>query len=203
MKSLFKAPPKSIRLEDRLQLRRLSTLILALLLVVTVLSPVQSEIFDQDQVKAVFLYNLTNFITWPAKADQGDAAAFTIGVFGRDTLGTILEHAVSGEMINGRPITVKHFESLDGIKSDPCNLLFINGDQIHLWPQIREITRRYKILTVSDVEGFGRRGGIIGLLTSGRKIRFEINVEESRRNGFEISAKLLKLAHIVTAGKDD
>ena len=58
------------------------------------------------------------------------------------------------------------------------------------------------ILTVSDVEGFTHRGGMINLLTSGRKIRIEINVEEAKKFGFDISAKLLKLAHIVNGGKD-
>jgi len=203
IQSLIAAPLKSIRSDARHQPPGLSLLILALLLGVALCSPVQSEVYDQDQVKAVFLYNLTNFITWPDKADRNSAAAFTIGVFGRDALGTFLEHAVSGETTKGLPIAVKYFQSLDRIQSDPCDLLFIDGDQMHLWPQIREVARRYKILTVSDVESFGARGGIVSLLTSGRKIRIEINLEEGRRNGFKISAKLLKLARIVTVGKDD
>jgi len=203
MQSLFTAPLKTIRSGTRHRPPGLSVLILALLLLVTPCSPVRSEVYDQDQVKAVFVYNLTNFITWPRKAGRNDAAVFTIGVFGRHALGTFLEHAVSGETAKGLPIAVRHFQSLDRIQSHPCDLLFIDGDQMHLWPQIREVARRYKILTVSDVESFGRRGGIVGLLTSGRKIRIEINLEEGRRNGFEISAKLLKLAHIVTIGRED
>ncbi len=203
MQSLCSAPLKNNRSDAGHQPPRLSALILALFLVMTPCCPVQSEIYDQDQVKAVFLYNLTNFITWPAKADQNGAETFTIGLFGHDAAGTFLEHAVSGETAHALPIVVKYFQSLDRIQSDPCNLLFVNGDQMHLWPQIREVARRNKILTVSDVEGFGRRGGIVSLLTSGRKIRIEINLDEGRRNGFEISAKLLKLAHIVTVGKDD
>ena len=204
MQSHFIAPLMHINRNSRLQPPWLSILVLALLLVVTAFNPAPAEVYDQDQVKAVFLYNLTNFITWPPKTDQNDPTAFTIGVIGQDTLmGAFLEHAVSGETTRGLSIAVKYFQSLDGIESHPCDLLFIDGDQMHLWPQIREIARRLKILTVSDVEGFGRRGGIVGLLTSGRKIRIEINLEESRRNGFEISAKLLKLAHIVSNGKDD
>ncbi len=203
IQSLFTALLNSNRSDGRHQPPRLSILMLVVLLAATLCSPVQSEVYDQDQVKAVFLYNLTNFITWPAKANQDDAATFTIGVLGHDAVGIYLEHAVFGETTKGLPIAVKHFRSLHGIQSDPCDLLFIDGDQMHLWPQIREVARRYKILTVSDVAGFGRRGGIVSLLTSGRKIRIEINLEEGRRNGFEISAKLLKLAHIVSVGKDD
>ena len=54
------------------------------------------------------------------------------------------------------------------------------------------------MLTVSDMERFAHRGGIITLLTIQDRIRFEINVEAARRSGVKISSKLLKLANIVT-----
>lgn len=203
MRSLFKAHLKHICADAGTHPTRLFAVFLALVLVVTAVNPVRSEVYDQDQVKAVFIYNLSNFITWPAKGAEGESVAFTIGVFGRDTLTNNLERTVSGESVGNRSIIVRHFKSLNDIASVPCDLLFINGDQMHLWPQIREMARRYKILTVSDVESFGRRGGIVALLTSGRKIRIEINLDEGRRNGFEFSAKLLNLADIVTVGKDD
>ena len=165
MQSHFTAPLTSINRDSRLRPLRLSILVLALLVVLTVFNPAKAEVYDQDQVKAVFLYNLTNFITWPAKTDGTDIKAFTIGVIGSDTpMAAFLEHAVSGETARGLSIAVTHFRSLDEIESHPCDLLFIDGDQMHLWPQIRAIARRHKILTVSDVEGFGRRGGIVGLL---------------------------------------
>lgn len=175
----------------------------ALLLIAGVWSQADAEIFDQYQVKAVFLYNLKNFITGPAGKDHGREAPFTIGVLGHDTLGIHLDLAVAGETVDGREIRIERLASLEQLQIRPCELLFISSDQMHLWPQIREIVRAHHILSVSDVEGFGRRGGIVNLLTTGRKIRIEINMEEARRNGFEISAKLLKLAHIVTSGKDD
>jgi YfiR/HmsC-like len=203
MQSPITAGIHRISRADRLRPASLGALILALLLVGSLARPVQAEVFDQDQVKAVFLYNLTNFITWPAKADRAAAGAFTIGVFGHDNLGMYLENVVSDESANHLPIIVRHYASLDEIESAPCQMLFINAEHMHFWPQIRAIARQFKILTVGDAEGFSRRGGIVGLLTSGRRIRIQINLEEGRRNGFTISAKLLKLAQIVNAAKDD
>ncbi len=183
---------------------RVAILCAAVMIAAAAASPAKAEVFEQYEVEAVFLYNLTNFIIWPAKPDRNESAKFVMGVLGHgNRLGTLLEHAVAGEKTKGLSIEVKHFRSLDEIESYPCDLLFIDREQMHLWPQIRKIARRFKILTVSDVAGFGQRGGMVGLLTSGRKIRIEINLEEARRNGFEISAKLLKLAHIVTYGKSD
>lgn len=165
--------------------------------------PVKAEVFDQYQVKAVFLYNLTNFITWPPEKESETNWPFVIGVLGRDTLGTLLDQVVASETTEGRSIHIQRLTSLEALRTRSCDLLFINSDQMHLWPKIREMVRSRGILTVSDVADFCRRGGMVNLLTAGRKIRIEINVETARRNGFKISAKLLKLAQIVSDGKDD
>jgi hypothetical protein len=165
--------------------------------------PVRAEVFDQYQVKAVFLYNLTNFIVWPPEKDSGTNRPFVIGVLGGDTLGALLEEVVASETTGGRSIHIQRLVSLEALRTRSCDLLFINSDKMHLWPQIREMVRSRAILTVSDVADFCRRGGMVNLLTAGRKIRIEINVETARQNGFKISAKLLKLAQIVSDGKDD
>jgi len=163
--------------------------------------PAQAELFDQYQVKAVFLLNLTHFIQWPdAPSPIGDKP-FTITIFGRDKIYRHLENVVKGEVINGRKVAIRHTQSLAELEQHSSDILFVSDDQMALWPQIRAITRR--LLTVSDVEGFAHRSGMVNLLTSGRRIRIEINIIEARRNGFDISAKLLKLAHIINSGKDD
>ena len=166
-------------------------------------NPAPAKIFDEYQVKAVFLYNLTYFIHWPADAPPIGDRPFTITVFGRDKLHAYLDNVVRGERINGRKVVVRRSQSLAEIEQHPGDLLFISESQMTLWPQIRAIARRHGILTVGDVEGFAHRGGMVNLLTSGRKISIEININEAKRNGFDISAKLLKLARIVNSGKDD
>ncbi len=183
-------------------LPRIAVSVLILIHMAAVWAPVRAEVFDQYQVKAVFLYNLTNFITWPINPDLSHKAPFTIGVLGHDSLGAYLDQAVTGETVKGRQIRILRPASLDQLQTQSCQLLFVSADQMHLWPQIREITRANQIVTVGDVVGFGSRGGMITLLTAGRKIRIEINMEEMRGNGFKVSAKLLKLARIVTGGKE-
>ncbi len=192
----------SVKKRKRLSARRLSMAVAVLLSLFLTRIPGHAEIFDQYQVKAVFLYNLTNFIKWPASKNHSEDQPFTIAVLGRDNLGTYLDKAVSKESINGRKVILKRLKNLDELRQQPCDLLFVGEDQQAIWPQIRAVTRQHAILTVSDVEGFTHRGGMINLLTSGRKIRIEINVEEAEKFGFDISAKLLKLARIVNGGKD-
>lgn len=162
----------------------------------------QAENFDQYQAKAIFLYNLTHFISWPMGEDQNNKQLFTIVVLGHDSLGTYLNDVAAGELADGRRIVIKRYYVLEQLRQQPCDLLFVSKDQMALWPQIRAVARQHAILTVSDMEGFAHRGGIINLLTSDRKIQIEINIEEARRNGFEFSAKLLRLARIINSKEE-
>ncbi len=165
--------------------------------------PAHAEIFDQYQVKAVFLYNLTSFITWPGHEGQRPGQPFTIAVLGRDNLGSYLDKAVAGETINGRSIVIRRCAGVSALRQQRFDLLFVSEDQLRIWPQIRAIAQDNAALTVSDVEGFAHRGGMVNLLASGRRIRIEINIDAARQNGFEISAKLLRLARIVNGGKEE
>jgi len=175
----------------------------ALLCAALTLSPAKAEIFDQYQVKAVFLLNLANFVSWPDHHAASDIRPFTIAVMGRNNLAPYLERAVADESIAGRKVVLQHFKLLKDLEAQPCDLLFVSEDQMSIWPQIRAIVRGRAIMTVSDVEGFTHRGGMVGLLTSGRKINIEINRKEAKGNGLEISAKLLRLARIVDSGKEE
>ena len=53
------------------------------------------------------------------------------------------------------------------------------------------------MLTVSDMEGFAEAGGVIGLMKTDEKIRFEINLLAAKDAGLVINSRLLNLAQIV------
>lgn len=178
-------------------------LCLMLCLVLWGTKPAGGEVFDQYQVKSVFLFNLTNFIDWPAAGNPDVRSTFTIGILGADPFNGTLGNVVKGEKAKGRSITIQHFTSLDALNQHACNLLFINGEMLHIWPQIRAIARSRGILTASDVKGFCGRGGMVNLIVSAGKIIIEININEARRNGFDVSAKLLNVARITTGGKEN
>lgn len=162
-----------------------------------------AEGVDQGLTRAIFLYNLTNFIRWPEPDTMAADAPFSIAVMGRDDIEHYLEEATTGELIQGRKVIIKNYPTLEDLLKHHCDLLFVSAEQFDIWPQIRDIVSREKVLTVSDVEGFTRSGGMVNLLTSGGRIQIEINYKEAKRKGFDISAKLLKLARIVETEEDD
>jgi hypothetical protein len=50
------------------------------------------------------------------------------------------------------------------------------------------------ILTISETENFGKRGGVIELKKEHKKVVFGINLIAANRAGINISAQLLKIA---------
>jgi len=159
-------------------------------------SPAPSEY----QVKAVFLFNFSQFVEWPPAAFAGPAAPFVIGVLGRDPFGASLDEAVRGETANGRPLVVRRFRRLEDV--DNCQILFIDRSEGARLEEIVAGLHHRGTLTVTDFEGSARRGAMIGLMNESSRIRLRIDVAAARAAGLVISSKLLRPAQIVdeTAG---
>jgi len=152
--------------------------------------------FREYDVKAVFLFNFAQFIDWPETGLPAAGAPFVIGVLGSDPFHEILDQTVHDEHIHGRPVEVKRFRRLEDV--DGCQLLFVSRSEAG---RMADIVRRMNgkgILTVSDLEPFGRMGGMITFKTAQGRVHFEINVAAAEKQGFKISAKLLKVAQVVS-----
>jgi hypothetical protein len=52
-------------------------------------------------------------------------------------------------------------------------------------------------LTVSDIENFADKGGVIRFIREDGKIHFRINIDAAKNSQLEISAKLLQLAEVI------
>ncbi|HYF68425.1 MAG TPA: YfiR family protein [Ohtaekwangia sp.] len=162
-------------------------------------SPFQGkEVVRENKVKAVFVYNFTQFIEWPAESFEDTTASFVIGILGDDTFGKYLSEAIEGEKVNGHPIVMKNFRTLTN-DIQKCHILFI-AKSFPAYDKVLTLTTGKPVLTVSDHEKFMKLNGILKFYRDNGNIRFEINREESLKAGLQISPKLLRLAAIYTEG---
>lgn len=159
------------------------------------MTPPQAEISKEYQVKAVFLYNFTQFIEWPPHAFSQPDAPLVIGILGPDPFGKYLDETVQGEKINGHPLVVQRFHTLTEINH--CQILFINKDEKNQWKPIFEYAKAQHVLTVGDVTNFSRQGGMIRFFPEENKIRIRINLTSVKDADLKVSSKLLRLADIV------
>lgn len=165
-------------------------LLLASLLVVNA-QPMPSK---ETQIKAVFLYNFAQFAQWPAEAFTNPSAPVVIGILGVDPFGPFLDEIVKGEAIGGHPVEVRRFNNVSEAKSS--HILFISKDLSDPLSTVIESLEDENIITVSDVNDFTRKGGMIRFFLESKKIRFEVNMTTYKRNGVVLSSRLLRLAEI-------
>ncbi|MCH6587225.1 MAG: YfiR family protein, partial [Proteobacteria bacterium] len=145
-------------------------------------------------IKAAFLYNFAKFTEWPAGSFPDSAAPLDVCVFGEDPFGGALE-SIAGKTIRGRRVAVHRVASIEAAAA--CHLLFISDSEATRLAGILDSLRGRPVLTIAEMPGFSRSGGIINLTTNpDDRIRFEINVGIARRVGLRLSSKLLNLAEI-------
>jgi YfiR/HmsC-like len=155
---------------------------------------------SEYQVKAVFLFNFSQFVDWPAASFADGRAPLVIGVLGSDPFGATLDEIVRGETVNGRPLEVRRYDSVEQI--DACHILFIERSQEERLDAVLAALKGRSVLTVGDFEGFVRHGGIIRFVTVGNKIRMRVNLAAAQDAKLTISSKLLRPAQIVAPGQD-
>lgn len=148
------------------------------------------------QVKAVFLFNFAQFVDWPPEVFTEENAPLAICVLGNDPFGSYLDDIVRGEHVNSRRLTVQRFRTPEEIKG--CQVLFVSRSESRHLEKTLLSAREMDALTVSDVEDFASRGGMIQLTMEYGKIRLKINVDAAKASRLTISSKLLRSAEIVS-----
>jgi len=146
----------------------------------------------EHDVKAVFLLNFARFVEWPDRAFAATNAPVVIGILGNDPFGAVLDQAVAGETIGGRPLVIRRGQRLADVQ--PCHVLFVCQSETPRLGAILPAAQAGNALTVGETEAFARAGGIIRFITEGNRVRFTINAEAAGKAQLRVSAKLLKLA---------
>jgi YfiR/HmsC-like len=152
----------------------------------------QNGPIPEYQVKAVFLFNFAQFVTWPSP--ESPDAPLVIGILGDDPFGSYLDETVRGEKVNNRLLTIQRFRR--GSEARNCNILFISQSERDRVPQILSSCKGRNVLTVSDIDGFTDLGGMIQFFTEKNKVRMRINLNAVKATNLKVSSKLLRVAEV-------
>lgn len=182
----------------RLFLRRF--IIIVIVAGIQTMSFAQKPAVPEHQIKAVFLFNFIQFVDWPSHSFDSVESPVVIGVLGKDPFGSYLDEILAGEVINGRPVTVKRFSGLHEIEN--CHILYIHNPEPENFSKIFDLLSGKNVLTISDSRDFVEEGGIIRFVKVNNKIQFQINPEAAKRANLVISSKLLRLAEIVAVNEN-
>ena len=148
------------------------------------------------EFQAVFLSKFLPYVSWPNDTLPAQNQPITVGLFGYDPFGGLLQKLVENQETNGRKITVKILAETNRLEIEKCQVLFVPADKMEAWLRLKSQMDDRGLLTVGADEtgAFLKRGGVFSLLTQERKL--EINRRNAEKAGLKISAKLLKISKV-------
>jgi hypothetical protein len=152
---------------------------------------------DEYHVKAAYLLNFARFVEWPPEVLLA-SAPLDIVVVGEDAFAGSLEELLRGKLANGHPIRLRHVR-WDAILTT-YQIVFISGSEEQHLPQILHFLGKSSVLTVSDIDRFSLRGGVIEFRSIGNRVRFDINRTAAQTARLNISSKLLSVARTIQEG---
>lgn len=146
------------------------------------------------KIKAAFLYNFAVLTEWPTNAFKSPTSPLVIGVLGKDPFGRVLDETMRGKRILGRKIVIKRLEKGDRNEIEKCHILFISSSEESCVEEISSPLKKLPILTVSDIDRFNNRGGIIWIKKENDEIKFRIRRNLADEATLKLSSKLLALS---------
>lgn len=158
----------------------------------------------EQKIKAGLVYNLIKYTEWPKLTSTSSSQAkgiensnvLKICLFGEDPFDGYLT-PLQGRTAQQAIITIAHVASISEATS--CNAIIIHRSQQHQLHALLEFLRGKNILTISDIENFAERGGMVELTRQKEKIALHINKKSVDRAALAIDGRMLKLATIVTS----
>ena len=145
----------------------------------------------QDLIRAAMVYNFCKFVQWPAEEAPNH---LVLGVMS-DGFEIPDFSSIDGKSVQNLPLEVRTVSSRKDLAE--CNLLYIAEGQTMPLQDAFAVSRNESILTISEIDDFCTRGGIIQMVPRRGKMRFFINLKAADDAGLTLSSQLLKMAKIV------
>ncbi|WP_428354783.1 YfiR family protein [Methyloprofundus sp.] len=154
---------------------------------------------DQATLKVLYSYKFGKFTNWPEAKLNASSDSFQYCILGQNPFPQVTQNMIIGKPIQGIPLAIDLFDY--GLIPEEvlttCHILFISKSERHRLATILTRLKQTPVLTVSDIHGFSRVGGMITLVEDHGKLRFQINLDSLQQAGISISSKILELAEIV------
>ena len=167
---------------------------LSIFLFMVLAAPRRADALPEPEIKAAFIYRFTQFVTWPDDAFAGKDEPFIVATVGDASLSAALQHVMAGRVVNGRPIIIAHFASVDRIEH--CHLLFVPASQQGTVPAILAKVGNAPVLSVGDGDAFMNQGGGVRLFVEDGRMKFELDPDVVTAARLKPGAQLMRVGQI-------
>jgi len=171
-------------------------IILILILIESNVSLTQDVQIEEYKLKAIFLQKFALFVEWPESSAMNDTVTpFILGVYGRNPFGNELQKLYRSQPIKNKSVEIRYLKNVTEVVA--CHLVFISRTSYDELNRVLKMTCGKPVLTISDTEGFAKKGVIINFYLNEKRLGFEINQAAARKAGLMINFRLLRLARVV------
>ena len=148
--------------------------------------PVLAKAASDDATRAIFVLQLSNYVTWPAAAFSSPSAPIVVAVVGNPALTAELTTLARGQTVAGRSFEIR--AAADAAGCAGAHLVFVSEAE-----QSRALTASPAPLRVSEKPDKLADTDIAIRMISGR-VAFAVNRKDVDRRGLKLSSKLMRLA---------
>ncbi len=147
---------------------------------------------QNEKFKALFIYNFTKYLDWPAGFSQGD---FVIGILGSTAIEDELKIIAQKKQVGNMTIVISHFNTPESVTK--CHLLFIPSSKSDNLGTITGKFGKTASIIITDEQGLAQKGSDINFVVKEGKQNFEINKTNILGKGLKIDPALLNLGIVI------
>lgn len=145
------------------------------------------------KIKAVFIYNFTKYIEWPADYQAGD---FTIAILGDNaSLYKELSNMSKVKKVANRPFTIKLIT--DASQIGKSHIVYIPKNNNAVVGKALSTVKGKSTLIVTESPGYAQRGATINFTITGGQQKFELNKSTAQQHNLKVSSTLENKAVLV------
>lgn len=145
------------------------------------------------KIKAVFIYNFTKYIEWPAADQVGE---FKIGILGENPpLFTELDKMSKVKKVANRSFSIKTYSSINEV--DKPHILYIPEDSTEMLQAAVKKLNGKSTLIVTEKAGLAKQGSAINFVIVGNRQKFELNKANVSKHNLKVASALENLALLV------
>jgi hypothetical protein len=147
---------------------------------------------QKEKIQSSYIYNFTNYISWPESSKSGD---FIVGVIGSGPLLNELNTLAATKKVITQTIVVKQMGSVSDI--DKCQVLIITESKSSQLQEALAKIGNDPTLVITESPGLATKGAGINFVVKDGKMLFELNKARIEKRGLKINSKLTALALLV------
>lgn len=153
---------------------------------------------DAESLKALFIIKFSDIILWPDNSDISNSQApFVIGFMGKTPIKSILMEVAKDLKVKGKNIRIISVPEMDRSVIKLCNVLFIAEYSRRKISKIMELIKDLPVLTIGSTKDYEKKGVMINLLDSPRRIKFNVNCKTADKSGITLTSKLVRFANSI------